>query len=98
MMSESICTHNFNNINTKVVLQNVSLLALSLTIKRCPILKYIFTMPNLQLNSNQHQSQLQNTIRVMVESELARTRNSNQQTNPESVTGSQQEAAQFHLA
>ena len=55
-------------------------------------------MPNLQLNSNQQQSQLQNTIRVMVESELARTRNSNQQTNPKSVTGSQQEAAQFHLA
>ena len=37
-------------------------------------------MPNLQLNSNQQQSQLQNTIRVMVESELARTRNSNQQS------------------
>ena len=55
-------------------------------------------MPNLQLNSNQHQSQLQNTIRIMVESELARTRNSNQQTTPESTTGSQQEPAQFHLA
>ena len=57
-------------------------------------------MPNLQLNSNQQQ--LQSSIRVMIESELARSRleqrNPNQQNNTESVTGSQQESVQFHLA
>ena len=57
-------------------------------------------MPNLQLNS--HQQQLQSSIRVMIESELARSRleqrNPNQQNNTESVTGSQQESVQFHLA
>ena len=63
-------------------------------------MNFLAPMPNLQLNSNQQQ--LQNSIRVMVESELARSRieqrNPNQQTNTESATGSQQEAAQFHLA
>ena len=57
-------------------------------------------MPNLQLNS--HQQQLQNSIRVMIESELARSRlaqrNPNQTNNMESVTGSQQESVEFQLA
>ena len=63
-------------------------------------MNFLAPMPNLQLNSNQQQ--LQNSIRVMVESELARSRieqsNPNQQTNTESATGSQQESVQFHLA
>ena len=57
-------------------------------------------MPNLQLNS--HQQQLQNSIRVMIESEMARSRlsqrNPNQKNNMESATGSQQESVEFQLA
>ena len=57
-------------------------------------------VPNLQLNS--HQQQLQNSIRVMIESEMARSRlaqrNPNQTNNMESVTGSQQESVEFQLA
>ena len=52
-LSESLCTHNIQNINTKVVLENVSLLALSLTTKWCPILKYIYPEVDLDTDFDQ---------------------------------------------